>query len=317
MSAPVPSGIPEKPRDTHRQPVPPRDSTTVVFDDHRFCVGRELEVAVMAAPHRHSQIEINYILDGDVTYWFDGHEARLQAGDLALFWGMVPHRTIARAPGTRFVCLYVPLGVFLSARVSDRFRSAVLFGSMLVGARPLMSDLPNFSRWRDDLLDEDRALNDLARDEILARLRRFDHDGWDVRAGRTRETAGPGRRDKAGLDKVQAMALIIAERAPTDLDIGEIAEAVGLHPNYAMTLFKKTVGLTLADYLTRHRLDTAQTLLLSSDQDIVNIAFASGFGSLSRFYEAFGRRFGMSPGRYRRGQVEGPLSVPGHRGRAI
>jgi AraC family transcriptional regulator, melibiose operon regulatory protein len=317
MSAPIVSGLGEKPRDPHRQPVPPRDSTTVVFDDHRFCVGRELDVGVMAAPHRHSQIEINFILNGDVTYWFDGQETRLQTGDLALFWGMVPHRTIACAPGTRFVCLYVPLGVFLSARVSDRFRSAVLFGSMLVGARPLISDLPNFSRWREDLLSEDRALNDLARDEILARLRRFDHDGWEDRAGRTRPHAGPGRRDKAGLDKVQAMALIIAERAPSDLDISEIAQAVGLHPNYAMTLFKKTVGLTLADYLTRHRLDTAQTLLLSSDQDIANIAFASGFGSLSRFYEAFGRRFGMSPGRYRRGQVDGSLSVPGDKRRAV
>jgi len=33
---------------------------------------------------------------------------------------------------------------------------------------------------------------------------------------------------------------------------------------------------------------------------VAEIGFAAGFGSLSRFYEAFAGKFGLSPGRYRR-----------------
>ena len=285
--------------DPHRNPVPAKDVTTVVYDNHRFCVGRLTNVEVMSAPHRHSQIEINFILTGSVDYWFDGREATLSAGDLALFWGMVPHRTVRRDPGTTFICLYVPLAFFLGTPLSDRFRSEVLFGAMLAAKRTDGLDSAAFGRWQEDLLAEDDRLHDIVRDELIARLRRMDHAGWRRLAERP-GSAGAARRERSGLDKVEQMALTLAERAQGDVSIAEVAAAVGLHPNYAMTLFRRTVGLTLHDYLTRHRLDTAQSLLLSSNQDVTAVAFAAGFGSLSRFYEAFTKRFGMSPARYRK-----------------
>jgi transcriptional regulator GlxA family with amidase domain len=43
----------------------------------------------------------------------------------------------------------------------------------------------------------------------------------------------------------------------------------------------------------------AQALLLSTDTDIVTVAFEAGFGSVSRFYEAFGRHFAMPPRQFR------------------
>lgn len=290
--------------DPHRHPVPPPDVTTVVYDDHRFCAGRLDNVEVMSAPHRHSQIEINFILSGAVDYWYDGREATLSAGDLALFWGMVPHRTMRRDEGTTFVCLYVPLAFFLGTPLSDRFRSAVLFGAMLSADRTDRLDPGAFQRWRDDLLSNDDTLHDIVRDELIARLRRMDHAGWRQLAAAP-GVGGRTRRDVASLDKVEQMALFVAERAQGEVSVTDVAAAVSLHPNYAMTLFKRTVGLTLQEYLTRHRLDTAQSLLLSSDRDVTAVAFAAGFGSLSRFYEAFTRRFGMSPAKYRKVHRDG------------
>ena len=34
----------------------------IIFNDHRFCAGAELDVALMPEHHTHSQIEINYLL---------------------------------------------------------------------------------------------------------------------------------------------------------------------------------------------------------------------------------------------------------------
>ena len=286
--------------DPHAHPEPAAGETTVVFDDHRFCSGRMLEIAVMSAPHRHSQFEINHILTGSLTYWFDGREVRIEAGRTALFWGMAPHQSIAHDPGATFVCLYIPAEIFVSLNVGDALRTALFRGDLVEFARPLESDGVNFRGWREDLLREDPELEAIVRDELTARLRRVDRDGWrELRRAAAPSMRG-AHREAAGAEKAAAMARFIGERSSEDLDVGTIAREVGLHPNYAMTLFRKALGLTINQYLTRARLDTAQSLLASTEDEIASIAFASGFGSLSRFYLAFEQRFDMSPGAFRR-----------------
>jgi AraC-like DNA-binding protein len=290
----------------HFRPEPAAGTTMVVFDDHRFCAGQSTEVQVMAAPHRHSQFEINAVLHGAMTYWFDGRVVTIEAGRIALFWGMVPHRTIARPEGTRFVCLYIPSALFIRLPIGDALRTALFRGALAVADQTLETDAGNFLRWREDLLAEDVMLEAIVRDELGARLRRIDLGGWhDVReiaapVGVPAERGGSDRRDK-----VEAMVRFISERFADDIAVSDVAAVAGLHPNYAMQLFKRTLGLTIADYVTRNRLDTAQALLVSSEDDIAGVAFASGFGSLSRFYEAFHARFAMSPAKFRKLHREG------------
>ncbi len=292
--------------DPHFHPEPKAGTTTVVFDDHRFCAGRSIDVQVMAAPHRHTQFEINHVLSGAMQYWFDGREVTVVAGQMALFWGMVPHRTVGRPEGTRFVCLYIPAALFMRLPVGDTLRTALFRGAMVVADRMYDTDDSSFLRWREDLLSEDAKIEAIVRDELGARLRRLDRDGWHD----LRDVAAPSKA--AGVhggterrDKVEAMARFIGERFADDISVADVARAVDLHPNYAMQLFKRTLGVSIADYVIRHRLDTAQALLVSSDDDIAGVAFASGFGSLSRFYEAFNARFATSPAKFRRWHREG------------
>src|SRR5208283_3218372 len=70
-----------------------RNHPMVVFDDHRFCAGKSLAPGPMRRPHMHSQIEINFVLKGAMTYWFEGRTMTLTSGRLAIFWGMIPHQT--------------------------------------------------------------------------------------------------------------------------------------------------------------------------------------------------------------------------------
>jgi AraC family transcriptional regulator, melibiose operon regulatory protein len=66
-----------------------------------------------------------------------------------------------------------------------------------------------------------------------------------------------------------------------------------------MTLFRRHYGITLSTYVTRLRVCQAQYLLLSTDQEVSRIAFETGFGSISRFYEAFKAVSGRTPRQYR------------------
>jgi AraC-like DNA-binding protein len=102
-----------------------------------------------------------------------------------------------------------------------------------------------------------------------------------------------------GLNKVEQMACLIAQRYAERITIETIGRAVGLHPNYAMSLFRKAFGTTLIDYLTQHRVSHAQRLLATTDQKIVDVALNSGFGSISRFNDAFRRACDCSPRDYR------------------
>ncbi len=262
---------------------------------HVFWAGRQTTMLPMGSAHVHSQLEINLILSGAASYAFGGCEVAVGAGDFVLFWGAVPHRTATVSEGTRFVCLYLPIEMFLALPLSAALRCAVLAGGVVAAQAPLEEGWPQ--RLHDELLSGDQRLIELGRLEIELRLRRVDLTGWSDRAHRGGEAGGRSGGRNA---KVCEMARFLTSHATSRITAGSVAEAVGLHPNYAMTLFKGALGMTLGEYLTRYRLYLAQSMLLADGRDVASIAFDAGFGSISRFHDAFRRRFGVSPDRFRR-----------------
>ncbi len=116
--------------------------------------------------------------------------------------------------------------------------------------------------------------------------------------------------------RAEAMAAFIAARCVERMTTADIARHVGLHKNYAMTVFRRAFGSTLVAHLTQHRLSHAQRLLVTTRDRIVDIAFASGFGSLSRFNEAFRAALGCTPREYRRQNESADGEIgPDRRGR--
>ena len=158
-----------------------------------------------------------------------------------------------------------------------------------------------FLRWRDELLFGDEELGLIVRDELSARVRRLDREGWrDLRAVGA-AMARLGHLEPERIPVVEQMVRFIAEHAQNPISARDVARDACLHPNYAMTLFKRGTGLTINQSILRQRLDMAQSLLIATDMSVGTVAFESGFGSLSRFYEAFTHRFGTRPSEFRAG----------------
>ena len=97
------------------------------------------------------------------------------------------------------------------------------------------------------------------------------------------------------LSRADQLACYIARHYHRPLTSRSIAEANGVHPNYAMNLFRQTFGTTMTHFITEHRISHAQRLLVTTDDAILNVALAAGFQSLSRFNEAFKAACGCSP----------------------
>ncbi len=262
--------------------------------EHIFWAGLTRDIVVMAQAHAHSQVEINLMLSGASTYFFGGREIVVRGGQFVVFWGAVPHQTVAVEGRARFVCVYLPIEMVLAMPLGHEMRRALLDGGMLAAREPLE---PGWAeRLHDDLLQPHARLRALAAAELGLRLRRLDVLGWHDLASVPATLSTPRRPGHA---PVYAMARFLSTHATDPVSVADAGRAVGLHPNYAMTLFRRVLGMTAGDYLTRSRLYIAQSLLLTDDRDIASVAFDAGFGSLSRFHDAFRRQFATTPQRFR------------------
>lgn len=80
----------------------------------------------------------------------------------------------------------------------------------------------------------------------------------------------------------------------------DLAAAVSMSPSSVSRLLRRSLGITLTDYLTARRVSTASRLLAESDRGIAEIAHVSGFANLANFNRQFRQRRGMTPREYRR-----------------
>jgi AraC-like DNA-binding protein len=83
------------------------------------------------------------------------------------------------------------------------------------------------------------------------------------------------------------------------LTIPQIAAIACLSPHHFLRLFKRVVGETPHQYLTRKRLERAQQLLLGSTRSVMDICFDVGFESPGSFSTLFRRHLGHSPDQFR------------------
>ena len=78
----------------------------------------------------------------------------------------------------------------------------------------------------------------------------------------------------------------------------DIAAYCHLHPNYLCSAFKKHTGMSIFDYLSRVRIETATRLLLRENLPMSKIAELSGFHSECFFYKKFKSLMGTTPKAY-------------------
>ncbi len=258
--------------------------------------------ARMPRPNRHNEIELNLLTAGSLTYLLGGRRTTVEAGKLAAFWAAIPHQIVDFDGDTPYFVVTAPLSEFLQASHEVGFVNRILRGEVLVESVTDDCDALTFRQWERELREKEPAHEAAVRLEVQARLIRFAR-----RVGNRPANLRPA----AKLSRADQIACYIARNYHEPLTAQSIADAVGVHPNYAMNLFRETFGTTMTSFITEHRISHAQRLLATTNDSIVNVALSSGFQSLSRFNEAFKAACGCSPRNYRKAhpRVESPNPV--------
>jgi len=84
-----------------------------------------------------------------------------------------------------------------------------------------------------------------------------------------------------------------------EICLEDVSHVICLNPSYFSRIFKKEVGMTFIDYLTKLRIDRAKKLLVQSSQSISEIAGSVGYRDANYFSRVFCKVEGVPPSEFR------------------
>lgn len=111
-------------------------------------------------------------------------------------------------------------------------------------------------------------------------------------------------KDVSQENRLQAAAehlfRLMEDRWREGITLEELAAAAGYSPFHFHRLFQGLTGMTPAEWQRDRRLSAAVRELRNSRHSATRIGYDSGFSSQETFIRSFKRRYGVTPGQYRR-----------------
>jgi AraC-like DNA-binding protein len=269
---------------------------------------RWFDPQLMPAEHSHGHIELNWLTAGGMDYKYDGRPVVVPPERLVMFWAGIPHQTTQLDTGpagdARQCNVYLPLDAFLHMPHLGKLTETMMGGGV-IALKPDAIGPNTLHRWYQDYRSGSAERADILKAEIGAMFRRAALIGWDELLPPWIESLTPSTRAAAPVRYVVAMVRHIMENLSEPLTARDVAKVVGLHPNYALNLFTDVMKVPVRKFVVRMRLVRARSLLFEGNLSIANVAFQSGFTSLSQFYEHFRNAYGITPLEMRQNLIHG------------
>lgn len=253
--------------------------------------------------HRHTFLEINYMLRGSADQTVDGNLVHLDQGDLILLDVGTSHSISALGENDLLInILFRNTNISLDLLKELKGQGSVLFNFLLKeeDERKATRDFVVFRtdnnfRLRetlDDIIDEyftNQQFSDLMLKSylniLLAQLIR-NYSVQIPEDGATKQLV------------VDMLSDITNEYATVSLK--ELSERYCYNRNYLSNIFKKEVGITFSEVLNRQRITEAHRLLVTTGLPISDIMGEVGITNKSFFYRKYEEMYKITPGKSRR-----------------
>jgi AraC-like DNA-binding protein len=268
---------------------------------------RIFEPVLMQRPHWHGHVELNFAMNFGMAYDFDGTSLMVPEGRMVLFWAGVPHQLTGVEPVaegmTRLANIYLPLDSFLQMRHIMPLQAALIGRGMVVLPESLC-DSNLVQRWYLDYRSGDFERAEVVKMELNALFRRAAITGFNYLRPPQHEIGSDRSLSSAHVRHVIAMVRFVLENLEKPLLNAQVTAVTGLHENYALSLFSRTMQVPLKQFINRMRLMRARALLVESSTAISAVAEQSGFSSITQFYAQFRTGYGISPAALRQHYVK-------------
>lgn len=250
--------------------------------------------------HYHPEFELTLITHGSGTRLVGDHREDYHPGDLVLLGPNLPHTWFSDRAGRTskahqaMVIQFLPGAFPPEVLAMPEFRAVgVLLSRAAQGVRFNGRAAQKFGGWLQSLpgLRGAAAWAQLA--VVLAGLAGSESTTLAGASYRNRRSFKMGSRLSRVMERIEA-------GSDGPLSLGDAARFAGLAPTSFARFFRRMTGRTFVEYRNGCRIRNACRLLVETDQSVVDVALASGFGNLAHFNRCFRETLGMPPRQYRR-----------------
>lgn len=255
-------------------------------------------------PHHHNELEIAYFRSGRGIYSITGHEYPIEIGDIFMFSNNEIHKITYVDPEIETEALNI------------HFLPRLLLGESDDG-EPNLSQL-FFSRRAGFTNRISREVAGEAYDEICSLLLAIERETNEKQLGYkllARQNlihalvlilrscdivdAQTDRRAKSSISGIAAALEHIDENFRSDLTLTDICQKARMSRSNLELLFGRFAGVPVGEYIKRRRIDSAISLLRTTNMTVLDVALASGYHNTANFNKQFKAVTGKTPGEYR------------------
>ena len=250
--------------------------------------------------HIHHKYEIYYEIEGTRRYFIEDAAYIVNAGSVVLIGDNQIHKTasVGDTPSSRIVLNF---SAEYLGKIAEIFPEVDFFSFLSEEHNHLLSNITvkqqnhiySMLQQLLELQEQTSAEGEAVRKMLLATLLLELKDLCKQQQAQGGES---GRVSNHIVDRIQAY---IAEHYAEKLTLTGIASQFYISPYYLSRLFKKSINLSLIEYINGVRIKAAQNLIEKSNESISDIAEKTGFMTTAHFRRVFKDATGLSPQQYR------------------
>lgn len=242
-----------------------------------------------ADKHWHDFYEIHVIIDGAITERINGHEIEMGPGWIYFLKPYDVHEYWADNPVSMYKIQF--LIDILNPDIQQTLISNEYRLIMKLSDKELETLLPFLSK-----IVEERNSNKHGRLTMIGYL-------MNCLAIEMIRLSKKQTHHVTNSDSIVMALEYVHNNYTKDITMQQVADHVGLTPNYFCSKFHKEIGQSFKQYLRGLQLNHAATLLRVSDLSVSRICEESGINSLAHFLKDFKTYYGMTPSQYRKQSV--------------
>lgn len=252
-----------------------------------------------SACHWHRDLEFCLVLEGNMAYSVNGQCRKIAAGQGIFVNSCQMHSCFSVDGGDcESICLLIHPSLLGVNEYLQKNCLRPLMENSAFPCCPLEESVP----WQGEALDAVRRLHEAL--EGAAPAKEFVAQAQAFRLAALLAQHMPPPESAPAVDRrfvaLRDMAGYVQRHYAGKISLAQIAAAGNVSVGTCCEIFRKRLGQTPIDYLTRYRLEKGAEKLDNPDLSITEIAFSVGFASASYFSECFKRRLGLTPSDYRR-----------------
>ena len=272
-------------------------ATPIQFAHHKSNDRPELHVL-----HINSYVEIFIYVSGDHSYIVDNSLYKMQRGDIIVINPLEVHKALPARE-----CEYERFFLLIDPRAFEGMSIDPLSG--ILGRKSGSGNLISLeSKERGEVLRSLNAMSECFKDGkndtlralslLLGIIDRINHHIEQ------RHPSAESHRQTPHL--LKAILTYVAENTADIQSTAEIADALGVTPQYLSNYFSKHIGTPLKAYIQTKKIALAKDLL-SKGKDVTDTCYDCGFNDCSYFIRVFKKHVGVTPHAFKQANRSGAL----------